>query len=155
MSINNFINRVNPKNINKLQLEGLVKAGAFDELYNNRGTLLKAIPKIIQVNKLLWEEKNSNQTSLFSNKNENDENNENIFKFDEQINFSKKDILLNEFHSIGFYMSDHPLNIFKDYFNDLKIKSYSSFIEGYDVKSSTFVTFILLFFIYCSVPPVE
>ena len=29
-SINDFINRVNPKDINKLQLEGLVKAGAFD-----------------------------------------------------------------------------------------------------------------------------
>ena len=28
-SISDFINRVNPKNINKLQLEGLVKAGAF------------------------------------------------------------------------------------------------------------------------------
>ena len=35
-SINDFINRVNPKDINKLQLEGLVKAGAFDNLINNR-----------------------------------------------------------------------------------------------------------------------
>ncbi len=131
LSINNFINRVNPKDINKLQLEGLVKAGAFDELDSNRGKLLRAIPKIIQVNKVLWEEKIGNQTSLFSNKNE---NNENIFEFDEQVNFSKKDILLNEFQSIGFYMSDHPLNIFKDYFNDLKIKSYLSFIEGGDIN---------------------
>ena len=30
-SFNNFINRINPKDINKLQLEGLVKAGAFDK----------------------------------------------------------------------------------------------------------------------------
>ena len=29
-SIKDFLNRVNPKDINKLQLEGLVKAGAFD-----------------------------------------------------------------------------------------------------------------------------
>ena len=29
-SINDFLNRVNPKDMNKLQLEGLVKAGAFD-----------------------------------------------------------------------------------------------------------------------------
>ena len=29
-SIYDFIKRVNPKDINKLQLEGLVKAGAFD-----------------------------------------------------------------------------------------------------------------------------
>ena len=29
-SINDFLNRINPKDMNKLQLEGLVKAGAFD-----------------------------------------------------------------------------------------------------------------------------
>ena len=39
-SISDFINRVNPKNINKLQLEGLVKAGAFDSIFNNRKNLL-------------------------------------------------------------------------------------------------------------------
>ena len=31
-SISDFLKRVNPKDINKLQLEGLVKAGAFDNL---------------------------------------------------------------------------------------------------------------------------
>ena len=31
-SITDFLNRINPKDINKLQLEGLVKAGAFDKL---------------------------------------------------------------------------------------------------------------------------
>ena len=46
-----------------------------------------------------------------------------ILKFDEQEKLSKKDILLNEFHSIGFYMSDHPLNIYiKIILNDFKNK---------------------------------
>ena len=35
-SINDFLNRVNPKDMNKLQLEGLVKAGAFDSININR-----------------------------------------------------------------------------------------------------------------------
>ena len=43
-SINDFINRVNPKDINKLQLEGLVKAGAFDSFTVNRQALYEAIP---------------------------------------------------------------------------------------------------------------
>ena len=38
-SLKDFIKRVNPKDINKLQLEGLVKAGAFDDLENNRNSL--------------------------------------------------------------------------------------------------------------------
>ena len=46
-SINDFINRVNPKDINKLQLEGLVKAGAFDNLNNNRQALFNSIPNFI------------------------------------------------------------------------------------------------------------
>ena len=39
-SINDFLNRVNPKDINKLQLEGLVKAGAFDNIEKNRQALV-------------------------------------------------------------------------------------------------------------------
>ena len=133
-SLNNFIHRVNPKDINKLQLEGLTKAGAFDVFNQDRGSLLKAIPKIIQVNKMLWDEKMSNQSSLFSSKSEKDQT---ILKFESNKKLSKKDLLLNEFHSIGFYMSDHPLNIYKDYFETLKIKSYSSFID--DNESNAYV----------------
>ena len=133
-SLNNFIHRVNPKDINKLQLEGLTKAGAFDVFNQDRGSLLKAIPKIIQVNKMLWDEKMSNQSSLFSSKSEKDQT---ILKLESNEKLSKKDLLLNEFHSIGFYMSDHPLNIYKDYFETLKIKSYSSFID--DNESNAYV----------------
>ena len=43
-----FINRVNAKDVNKLQLEGLVKAGVFDEFDNDRSKILNSIPKIIQ-----------------------------------------------------------------------------------------------------------
>ena len=45
-SMSDFINRVNPKNINKLQLEGLVKAGAFDAIFSNRKILYNNIPNI-------------------------------------------------------------------------------------------------------------
>ena len=43
----NILIGTNPKNINKLQLEGLVKAGAFDEINNNRQALYNSIPNII------------------------------------------------------------------------------------------------------------
>ena len=47
-SFSDFINRVDAKDINKLQLEGLTKAGAFDELNKDRGKIFNSIPKIIQ-----------------------------------------------------------------------------------------------------------
>ena len=63
-SLTNFIKRVNPKDINKLQLEGLVKSGAFDELEKDRNSIMQSIPKIIQQNKVFSEEKTSNQSNL-------------------------------------------------------------------------------------------
>ena len=47
-SIDDFINRSNPKDVNKLQLEGMVKSGVFDELEKNRKKIFESIPKIIQ-----------------------------------------------------------------------------------------------------------
>ena len=65
-SMSDFINRTNPKNINKLQLEGLVKAGAFDSIFSNRKVLYNNIPNIIQNSKTVYENKLQNQASLFS-----------------------------------------------------------------------------------------
>ena len=64
-SINDFLNRVNPKDINKLQLEGLVKAGAFDNIDNNRQALFNSIPNFILKTKNIYENKAANQIDLF------------------------------------------------------------------------------------------
>ena len=65
-SINDFLNRVNPKDINKLQLEGLVKAGAFDNLNKNRQSLYNSIPNIILKSKNIFENNSANQIDLFN-----------------------------------------------------------------------------------------
>ena len=126
-SLSDFISRVNPKDINKLQLEGLVKAGAFDKLDNNRKKLFDAIPKLIQIIKSKYEDKISKQTNLFENLEEKKEID--IFEMKNLKNWSKKEILAEEFSSIGFYLSDHPLNEFIDIFNELNIKSYKEFLK--------------------------
>jgi DNA polymerase-3 subunit alpha len=127
ITFTDFINRMNPQNINKLQLEGLVKAGAFDEIDSNRKKLFESIPKIIQTIKSKYDEKASNQTNLF-----NDTNNKynEIFKFKEVEAWTKKELLSEEFVSLGFYISDHPLNEYKEFFKQLEIESYKDFIEG-------------------------
>ena len=66
-SLLDFLKRVNPKDINKLQLEGLVKSGAFDKLEKNRKGIFETIPKLIQLNKIYYEEKLSKQSNLFDN----------------------------------------------------------------------------------------
>ncbi len=126
-SLNDFIKRINPKDVNKLQLEGLVKAGAFDQLDNNRKKILLSIPKIILSIKNIYEEKISKQSNLFGDA---DENNYKLLELENTGNWSKKELLSEEFSSLGFYISDHPLNEYKELFSQLKIKTYKEFING-------------------------
>ena len=127
VSIMDFIRRVNPKDINKLQLEGLVKSGAFDNLEKNRRGIFDTIPKLIQLNKIFYEEKISKQSNLFD-----DEDETKIEKFELNTNkqWNIKELLSEEFKSLGFYMSDHPLNNYKSIFAQLDIKPYKDFIDG-------------------------
>ena len=131
-SFTDFINRVDPKDVNKLQLEGLVKAGAFDEIDSNRKKLFESIPKIIQTIKSKHDEKISNQTNLFDaiNNKENE-----TFEFTPTKPWSKKELLSEEFFSLGFYISDHPLNEYKEFFNQLEIESYKDFLDSNKTES--------------------
>ena len=121
-SINDFINRVNPKDINKLQLEGMVKAGAFDKLHDNRQAIFNSIPNIILKSKNIFENNAANQIDLFG---PNDTQDSEII---EKINDWKfEERLKKEFESIGFFISDHPLNQFKDIFDDYNIVNFNEF----------------------------
>ena len=126
-NLTDFINRINPKDVNKLQLEGLVKAGAFDKIDTNRKKLFEAIPKIIQTIKSKHEEKASNQKNLFDDINNLDNKD---FEFEETKPWTKKELLSEEFLSLGFYISDHPLNEYKEFFSHLEIETYKDFISG-------------------------
>ncbi len=121
-SISDFINRVNPKDINKLQLEGMVKAGAFDKLYENRQAIFNSIPNIILKSKNIFENNAANQIDLFGSNNTQDS------EIIEKINDWKfEERLKKEFESIGFFISDHPLNQFKDIFDDYNIVNFNEF----------------------------
>ena len=120
-SINDFVERVNPKDINKLQLEGLVKAGAFDNINNNRQSLYASIPNLITKSKNLFENKSANQIDLFGETMEK----ENLISSIDDWKFEER--LSKEFDSVGFFISDHPLNQFKDSFLDYKIIDYQNF----------------------------
>ena len=126
VSIIDFISRVDSKDVNKLQLEGLVKSGAFDVFDADRNKILNSIPKMIQKIKNVNEDKFNNQTNLFN------ETSKNHFDYINSVTWTKKELLYEEFNSLGFYISDHPLNEYVDIFNQLKIISYKEFLENND-----------------------
>ena len=121
-SIDDFINRNDPKNINKLQLEGLVKAGAFDSLEENRQSLFLTIPKMILSSKSISENKANNQINLFSDKEKVE------FPLEKVKDWQFEERLTKEFEAVGFFISNHPINDYKDIFEVYQIQNYNDFI---------------------------
>ena len=137
-SINDFLNRVYPKDINKLQLEGLVKAGAFDNIDNNRQALFNSIPNFILKTKNIFENKAANQINLFSSDEVQDNEivlNIEDWKFEERLS--------REFEAVGFFISDHPLNQFKEIFDDYKIVDYVKFNSDENIKEANIAATLL------------
>ena len=137
-NLNDFINRVNPKDINKLQLEGLVQAGAFDSINNNRQSIFNSIPNIILKSKNIYENKSTNQINLFENQ-ENDE----ITYIDNIEDWSTDIKLTKEFETLGFYISDHPLNQFKSIFKQYNIINFDKFESNTDILSANIACTVL------------
>jgi DNA polymerase-3 subunit alpha len=140
-SINDFINRVNPKNINKLQLEGLVKAGAFDNLNNNRQSLYNSIPNLILKSKNIFENKIANQIDLFEINGTENKSDENFFSEIKDWEFEER--LSREFEAIGFFISDHPINQYKEIFNDYNIINYKTFLSDDSINQCNIAATLL------------
>ena len=121
-SIFDFINRVDPKDVNKLQLEGLVKSGAFDKINRNRQSIYNSIPNLILKSKNIFENKVASQIDLFST---DINDSENILLKVGDWQFEER--LTKEFESVGFFISDHPLNQFKEIFETYNVKNFSDF----------------------------
>jgi len=126
-SISDFINRTDPKNINKLQLEGLVKAGAFDSIFSNRSVLYNNIANLIQTSKMVYENKIQNQTSLFSDESSNVSY---LIQNSSTSNWGNEEVLSKEFESVGFYISSHPLKHYEDALKQHKVNSFKVFEES-------------------------
>ncbi len=135
-NLSDFIKRVNPKDINKLQLEGLVKAGVFDKLNNNRQSLFNSIPNIILKSKNIFENNSVNQIDLF-----NEENDESYIENIEDWNIDNK--LSKEFETLGFFISDHPLNQYRSLYAQYNIIDYEEFNTKEDILSSNIASTIL------------
>ena len=90
---------------------------------SNRQSLFNSIPNLITKSKNIFENKSANQKDLFG---ENENQEEEIVLNVDDWQFEER--LSKEFESVGFFISDHPLNQYKEVFNDYKIKDYQNLI---------------------------
>ena len=134
-----FINRIDPKDINKLQLEGLVKAGAFDSFNSNRKSLFESIPSLILKSKNLFENKSLNQINLFEEISIADD----ADLLTKTSDFLFEERLAKEFETLGFFISDHPLNQFKVFFPQYNIIDFDKYTRDEILKEGVIAATIL------------
>ncbi len=109
-SINDFINRIHSKDLNKKSLESLIKVGAFDSLAE-RNELLHNLEKLLEYNREVQISKANGQKGLFDKTK--DSNN---IKLSPTKPASKKERLIWEKELLGLYITSHPLERFKNIF---------------------------------------
>lgn len=130
-SISDFIHRTDFKQINRRQLEQLIKAGAFDALDNNRAKLYDNIETIIRHIYSATELKTSSQSSLFGSQELQAD-----VKLKDFADWPELERLKYEAEVIGFYLSAHPLDIYGNGIKKLGVKSSSEVFRNIKVGDS-------------------
>ncbi len=127
-NLNDFLSRNSSKNLNKLQLEGLIKAGAFDCLEKNRRKIYESVPDLIKASKT--SEVTSNNLNLFS-----EEKTSQVINLNNVKQWKESEIVEKEFESIGFFVSEHPLKNHSALLDDLKVITYKDFKSNSKLKT--------------------
>ena len=99
--------RVDPRQISKMQLENLARAGAFDALEPNRARAFFAAETILRRAQADAEQKESGQIGLFGEPGRREE-----LRLPEQPDWSPMDRLGFEAEAIGFHLTAHPLDAY-------------------------------------------
>ena len=107
-SIENFLERVTHKNVNKKSMEALIMTGAFDA-FAERGKLLANLEGMLEFNKELA--KGATQDSLFAGF---DDAPKAILKMNDVAATPQKQKLTWEKELLGLYVTGHPLEQFRD-----------------------------------------
>ena len=108
--LSDFVSRIDSSKVNKKVIESLIKAGAFDNFGYSRHALLVQIEEIIQASQQAAQAKKMAVGSLFGEEEEMISVSFEISHLDE---FESMQILEFEKESLGFYVSGHPLDKYR------------------------------------------
>ncbi|MFQ5957888.1 MAG: DNA polymerase III subunit alpha [Alphaproteobacteria bacterium] len=108
-----FARRVDPRVINKRQLESLARAGAFDGLEPNRARVFNAVEMLIHEANAAVLERNSSQENLFGEGGAGFAGDESPARWLPDVaDWPAIERLQHEHDAIGFYLSAHPLEAY-------------------------------------------
>jgi len=101
--------RVDPRQLNRMQLENLIRAGAFDALEPNRARLYAAAETILRRAQATAEEKQSGQIALFG---ASPGGAREALRLPDMQDWLPMERLNFEAEAIGFHLTAHPLDVY-------------------------------------------
>jgi len=139
-SLEDFILKVDTSKVNKKVLEQLIKSGAMDSFGYSRKALLQNLEKILDFKKEIEDRKNaiSHENSLFANFAEEEEEIKKELNIPNIPEFDTKTLLEGEYETLGFYVSAHPLDPYKEKIKKLNY-NLSSEVEDIIGQEALFV----------------
>ncbi len=144
-SFMDFAERMYDKDINKRTVESLIRAGAFDNMGNNRHQLVEVFSAVLET--LAHDRKNNleGQMDLFGMLTEEKKTE---VQFPDVAEFSAKKLLSMEKEMIGIYLSGNPLEEYKDIINNIDHTTMADIMaamenpEEAEVTDGSKITFI-------------
>ena len=135
-SLTDFCGRLDVKAVPRRSLENLIKCGAFDSLDKRRTALLESLDAVMTAGITRQQERKSGAINLFGD----EELHETTFKIPSVKERSLKEILVWEKETLGFYISGHPLDTFRDKLSALKASKDLDKFLGKRVKVGGLIT---------------
>ena len=109
VSFIDFIERMSSSDLNKRQIEALIKSGAFDSLGTNRSMLLAEYEKVIDIFVQGKKGRDENQLDIFSVANASESEHLSVeYTFTPMEEITLKEKIRQEKESTGMYFSGHP-----------------------------------------------
>ncbi len=108
--LDDFLQRIDPNKVNKKVIEALIKSGAMDSFGYSRKTLLLNIEKIANASHEIARARKMAENSLFG---DSEELIDIKVKLDDVGEYDIKQILEFEKETLGFYVSGHPLDLYR------------------------------------------
>ena len=134
--LGDFISRIDGSKVNKRVIESLTKAGAFDGFGYSRQALLNQIEKIVETVGKAAVAKKMATGSLFG---DSDELTKIEIELEHLPEFEPKEILELEKASLGFYVSGHPLDEYREQLDKINYTLSSQIDELEDGSQALFV----------------
>ncbi len=108
-SVAAFAARVDPRQLNKMQVENLVRAGAFDSLEPNRARLFAAAETILRRAQARAEDAGSGQIGLFGG------GGQDALRLPDIADWPTMERLTHEAEAVGFHLTAHPLDSYASF----------------------------------------